>query len=290
VSEVPPSTSPATRTEPTDDPATAEARRRYAQGAVFFRANHYEEAIAEFSEAYSSWQNPTILYSLAQAHERMLHVARAIGYYQQYLATASPDAAHREETEETVRGLASLLADVRIESNVPAAVFADDDELGRAPGVVQLSIGRHQIELRAEGYVAQRQPITLAARTRREMRFALAAVPPPPREPTRLSPAWFWTSVGLTGAAAITAATLGGMTLSAAGGYDSNPDRTQSERESGKRLATAADVSTGVTLLFGALTVLVGLNTRWSRPAARAPSVAVSLLPGLAGVSVGGSL
>src|SRR5262245_61031875 len=61
-------TGTATATPPAEtDPAIAEARRRYAQGVEFYRRQRYAEAVAEFTEAYSRWTNPTILFSLGQA-------------------------------------------------------------------------------------------------------------------------------------------------------------------------------------------------------------------------------
>ncbi len=254
---------------------------------MFFRASHYDEAIAEFTEAYAHWQNPTILYSLAQSHERMLHVPRAIAFYEQYLATAGADASHRGEVEETLRALGSLLADVEVQTNVPSRVWVDDEEVGRAPGVVRLAIGRHTVELRATGYVTQQHSLTLAARTRRELRAVLLAVPPPPREPTRLAPAWFWTGVSVTGAFAISAVALGGATLAAASAYDANLNRTQADHDSSSRLAVASDVCTGLMAAFGAATTVVGFNTRWRRTSP--PRTAWSVLPVPGALVVGGT-
>ena len=71
------------------DVGVAEARRRYAQGAEFYRRNRYAEAVAEFTEAYRLWQNPTILYALGQAYEGLSQLTQAIRTYQLYLERLS---------------------------------------------------------------------------------------------------------------------------------------------------------------------------------------------------------
>ncbi|MFO0624427.1 MAG: PEGA domain-containing protein [Polyangiales bacterium] len=283
----PPAEAPAP--SPTSDesaPGVAEARRRYAQGVAFFHAARFEEAIVEFNEAWSLWQNPTVLHALAQSHERLLHVPRAIFYYTRYLSAAPATAANRDEVIATVRDLRALLSDLDVRSNVVARVFADGEEVGEAPGAIRLALGRHEIELRAEGYVTERQTLTLAARTRRELTFHLSPTPPPVTPPTRLRPIWFWVGTGVTAATAVTSVTLGMFTLAASSEYQSDAGRSVERRDEGRRLALATDVSLAATALFGIALVVIGLNTGWSDPAR--PRVTVAVDP--AGrVGLGGS-
>src|SRR5690606_27833406 len=82
-----------------DEAAIAEARERYAQGAEFFRRERYSAAIAELSEAYRLWQNPVILYSLAQAYEGDGQVQAAIETYQRYLDTTPESDARRGDIQ-----------------------------------------------------------------------------------------------------------------------------------------------------------------------------------------------
>ena len=251
------------------------ARLRYALGAAFFRAGRFEEAIAEFSGAYALWRNPAVFYSLGQAHERLLHVPEAIRYYGRYLAEAPPDAAHRAEVADTIRGLRTLLAELEVESNVPARVFIHNEDVGAAPGVLQLATGRYVVELRADGHARQRQTVTLAAHTRRSVVFRLTPTPPAPA-PTGIHPAWFWTGVGLAGASAVAAATFGALTLRASSEFDAAPGRTLAMRQDGQRLALATDIALGATALFSLTAIVLGVRTAW-RPSAR---VAVALTPG----------
>jgi len=251
------------------------ARLRYALGAAFFRAGRFEEAIAEFSGAYALWRHPTVLYSLGQAHERLLHVAEAIGYYERFLAEATGDAARRAEVADTIRGLRTLRAELEVESDVPARVFIHNEDVGAAPGVLQLATGRYVVELRADGHARQRQAVTLAAHTRRSVVFRLTPTPAAP-PPTGLHPAWFWTSVGVAGASAVSAATFGALTLRASSAFDATPGRTLAMREDGQRLALATDIALGATALFSLAAIVLGVGTAW-RPSAR---VSVALSPG----------
>lgn len=251
--------------------SVAEARRRYAQGVVFFRGGHYDEAIAEFADAFAIWPNPTVLYSLAQSHERLLHVARAIEYYERYLALAPPDAPLRAEVTNTIRGLRSLLSEVEIESNTPARIFIDDREVGAAPGYVELEVGRHEVELRADGYAPQRQSIAVVSRTRREMHFRLTPLP----TSTGLRPVWFWGALGVTAAGAITTAALGTVTVLAASRYQADPNRTVAMRDEGTRLAIATDASLAISAALAVGPLIVGLRTGWRPVATGAASIAL---------------
>ncbi|MBI2894490.1 MAG: PEGA domain-containing protein [Deltaproteobacteria bacterium] len=261
-----------------------EARRRYAQGVAFFRADRYEEAIAEFTEAYRLWQNPTILYSLAQSNEALLRVSRAIEHYRRYLETAPADDPRREEVESTIAGLDRLLATVTIATNVRATVHLDGEEAGEAPGTIRVPTGRHEIELRADGYEPARQTVTVAGRSIRSLTFALRRRTPTRvivREPRGLSPTWFWIGSGFTAAAAVAGGVLGALTLSAASDYDGNRFRTKAERDRGERLALLTDVTLGSALLFAATTFVIFVNTDWSGAAQRRSSTALAAPGGM---------
>ena len=148
-----------------DEAAIAEARERYAQGAEFFRRERYSAAIAELTEAYRLWQNPTILFALGQAYEGDGQVQAAIDTYQRYLDTTPATDERRTDIEGRIRALNQLLATVRIESNTAGTVVINGQEVGTAPGEIRVPTGRHQIEVRADGYRAERQTVTIAAGT-----------------------------------------------------------------------------------------------------------------------------
>lgn len=264
----PPSAEPASDGD--DDPSVRAARRHYRQGAAFFRNERYSEAIAEFMEAYTLWSNPTVLYSLGQAYERMLRAPQAIRFYERYLEQSPEDDPRREEVALQIRALRMLLGTVRIESNVPAVVLANGEEVGDAPGELQLTTGQYRIELRAEGYEPAEQRLTLAVQTDRTLSFELEPVEPRQlvvEEQGGVEPGWFWAGVVGTAVGAVTSGILGGVTLDLAAAYESDPMRTAAMQSEGQRMALATDVTLGITGAFAIATVVLGLVTRWDAPA-----------------------
>ncbi len=286
---------------PTDSPATtstevdsevAEARRRYQQGAEFYRRGRYEEAVAEFTEAYELWQNPLILYALGQAYEGLSEVNRAIATYTRYLETAPADDARRSEVESKIRELERLLATVHVQSNVPATVYVDGEAVGSAPGDFRLATGRREVELRADGYVSGSQTLIVAGGTERTLGFVLEPVPvattqlvrvesPPFRFPRPV----FITAVSLTAASAATWGSLATVTLVRANAYNDDPDRTNLERARARDFARNADVMLGVTAGLAVGTTLVGIFTDFDgddeseEDGPVAPSISASIEP-----------
>src|SRR5690606_33848834 len=99
-------------------PEEQEARRRYAQGAEFFRRGRYAQAIAEVLEAYRLWANPAILYALGQAYEGETQGREAIDAYRRYLVSVAADDGRRPDVEGRIAMLEGLLATVQVRSNV----------------------------------------------------------------------------------------------------------------------------------------------------------------------------
>lgn len=267
--------------EPVGDPATVEeARRHYAQGVVFFRAERFEEAIAEFEEAFALWENPTILFSLGQSYERLLRVPRALDAYRRFLDAVPGGDPRRAQVEDTIRGLETILAALVVDVNVPARVWANGEDVGAAPGRIQLATGRYDVEVRADGYVTHREAISLAARTERTLHVLLERAPDPTVvvESSGVEPTFFWIGLAATGAAAVATTIVGGITLDAAARYQSAELRTQAMRDEGQRLALATDLLGGGTALFALTTLVLALVTDWDGPPpARATAGGISV-------------
>ncbi|MEM9191088.1 MAG: PEGA domain-containing protein [Myxococcota bacterium] len=241
-------------------PHVEAARRHYAQGVELFRAERYEEAITELQAAWSLWENSTILYSLGQAHERLLRVPRAIHLYQRYVARADAELELQNDARERIRGLRMLLATLVVESNVPARLIVNGEPVGTAPGTFEVATGRHHIELQAPGYLAEETTLRIAAGTERHVALRLRPVPPAPQS-RGASPVWFWLGAGCTAASSIAAVSLGALTLEAADRYDNDP--TADLQQHGQRLALAADALTVTALVFAVGTLVLYLVTDW---------------------------
>lgn len=250
------------------DDDVVEARRRYQQGVEFYRRNRYEEAVAEFTEAYELWQNPLILYALGQAYEGLSEVNRAIATYRHYLEISPADDTRRAEVETKIRELERLLATVHIQSNVPATIYVDGEEAGTAPGDVRLATGRRSVELRANGYEPNTQVLIVAGGTERSLGFVLEPIPVATTqvvqvdsEPFRFPRPVFYTAAGLTAASAVTWGSVATLSLVRANRYNADPDRTNLQRDRARQAARNADVLLGVTAGLGVATTVIGLLT-----------------------------
>ena len=254
-----------------DDAAIEEARARYAQGAEFYRRERYSAAIAEFTEAYRLWQNPVILFALGQAYEGDAQVQLAIETYERFLETAPETDGRRDEVQNRIRLLNRLLATVLIQSNVAADVYVDGAQAGRAPGEIRVATGRHDIELRAEGYRNASQVVSVAAGTRRELNFELREIEQrteiirvtEDREPVRFPRPVFYAAAGITGASAVSWVALAGAAKRRANRYNDMPNRTAAERDAARDAGTRADVMLGVTGGLAVTTLVIGLLTDW---------------------------
>lgn len=255
-----------------NDAAVAEARRRYAQGAEFYRRNRYAEAVAEFTEAYRLWTNPTILFALGQAYEGLTQLTQAIQTYQLYLDTAPADDARRAEVQARITQLEALLATVQIAVNVPAQIYIDGEPSGDAPGTVRVSTGRHVIELRADGYTRDSQTIIVAAGTQRELSFTLREVASGRTEIIRvererrrgLPRPVFYTMAGVSGAAFVTWGSVSLVALRRANQYNEDFDRNPADREAAREWQRRSDILLGVTGALAVGTVVIGIVTNWN--------------------------
>ncbi len=255
-----------------DADAEENARQHYRQGTAFFDGQRYAEAAAEFEEAYRLYPNVIILYALGQAYEGTLQVHKAIEAYRSYLEGSAPDDERRADVESRIQLLERLLATIHVESNVPAELFVDGEARGQAPGDVEVSTGRHEITLRAEGYSPAERTVIVAAGTEHTVTFELTEAQQVVTEreiirvsegPTRIPRPVFWSAVGLTAGSAVAWVTLASIAKRRVHDYDGLTVRTPSARDAAEQWNVRADILLGVTGGLAALTLTLGFFTDW---------------------------
>ncbi len=271
------------------DPDIEEARRRYAQGAEFFRRGRYAEAVAELAEAYRLWENPAILYALGQAHEGLTQVRRAIEVYRRYLDGTPPDDPRRADVEARIQQLEGLLATVRVTANVPGTLYVNDEREGQVPGEFRLPTGSHRLEVRAEGHETARQTIVVAAGTDREVVFELRRVQSTTQilqvsERRRLPRPVFYSMAAVTGTSLVAWGSVATVMLVRRNQYNGDPTRDPIDRQEAKDWARRADILLGVTGGLAAATLVIGLLTEWGDDTedtedTALPELEVSILP-----------
>lgn len=202
---------------PADDIEAAKAH--YAAGSAYYEQANYADAVKEFNEAYRLSKRTDLLYNIAICYERLDDFDDAIATLQKYLVER-PDAKDRVTIENRIANLTKL---------------RDQKRAAQPPPPQQ----------------PQPQPVQ-----------PIQPVPVAPA-PTERAPRWWLpgTVVAVVGAGLLVAAL--GTGLVAAADYNDLknncpnnvcPPKYQSERDSGKSLALASDVLTGI----GAAAVVAG--------------------------------
>jgi tetratricopeptide (TPR) repeat protein len=87
-----------------DEKATEQARQHYEKGKQEFDLGKWDDAIAEFEQAYRLRGDPTFLFNMAQAYRRKGDLQRALDLYKNYLI-ANPNSEKRSDIEKRIRTL-----------------------------------------------------------------------------------------------------------------------------------------------------------------------------------------
>jgi tetratricopeptide (TPR) repeat protein len=106
---------------PPDAKAEAQAKEHVRKATEALRAGRYDEATAEFEAGYAIVPLPAFILNMARAQRQAGNLARARGYYQQYL-TLAPESPDRSEIKTAIAEIdAAVAAAARAEEPKPAA-------------------------------------------------------------------------------------------------------------------------------------------------------------------------
>ncbi|MBN2573821.1 MAG: tetratricopeptide repeat protein [Deltaproteobacteria bacterium] len=86
------------------DASTEKARQHFLKGQQFFDVGRWDEAAAEFEQAYAARNDPVFIYNMAQAYRRKGDAKHALELYKNYLIKA-PRSPQRAEVEERIATL-----------------------------------------------------------------------------------------------------------------------------------------------------------------------------------------
>ncbi len=206
--EMPAAEPPAAEEEPAVPSAESaifkEAKERFVQGVALAKAGNCEGAIAELKASYQLVERTNTLFNIAQCHEELFQYNLAIAAYERFLRMAKEDEPDRGRVEATIKSLRNLLGTLVIESNREAEVWLGDRKIGTAPGDILIPGGRHEVELRAEGYLPSRQEVVIAGRERVSLSYTLIVaqkkITITKIKNRGLNPVYFWGGTAATGA------------------------------------------------------------------------------------------
>ncbi|HEY1586236.1 MAG TPA: PEGA domain-containing protein [Polyangia bacterium] len=140
-----------------ETPEAASAKAHYEKAQQLYATGTYDEAIAEYQEAYRLKPHPNVLYNIAQAYERLLDYAQSVVWFERYLAEAPKDAVERPIVENRLRILRNLPARISV-TTIPERVHATVvDAAGQrreadTPAVFKVPAGGYTIELSQAGW------------------------------------------------------------------------------------------------------------------------------------------
>jgi len=290
----PPSVSSDGSGTPDEKAAQERAAEHFDRGVALFRHGDFEGASVEFRRAHEAVPTPGLLFNLGQTAMKLHDYAQAKTFFERYLQGAgdevSPErrALVKSELDQarTRIGYAQLTVSVS-----GAEVWVDQQSVGRTPlpEPLTLNVGRHQIEVRADGYEAEVQALELAGGEERTMEFHLRqrvaqrersparAVPLPATAAKRpwLRPARIG-SLSLLGVGAVGAVVAGVLASKAhddlTAELDSRPgDRGDIDdaRNRTRSYSLASDALLGVAVVGAALSATFLLMERSDRRALR---------------------
>jgi tetratricopeptide (TPR) repeat protein len=94
------------------------ARQAYVEGSKYYDLSQYAEALEAFKRAYWNYEDPVILFNIAQCHRALRHKAEAVDFYRSYLRKAT-DARNRDEVQKTISELENAIEKEKLVSTAP---------------------------------------------------------------------------------------------------------------------------------------------------------------------------
>jgi tetratricopeptide (TPR) repeat protein len=180
---------PQAAASPPSEPALAEARARYREGAQAYAEGRYKDAIDLFLDADRIRPSAALSFNIARAYEKLRDASGALRWYRDYLRRAESPA-DGEQVQLRIASLEDLLRQkgvqqVTILSEPPGAtVLVSGRPTGVTPWTGDLAPGTHRLELRLRGYVDAESDFELPAAHAIDVRVALVREAPAAAAPS----------------------------------------------------------------------------------------------------------
>lgn len=165
------------------EPALAEARARYQQGAQAYAEGRYKDAIDLFLDADRMRPSAALSFNIARAYEKLRDASGALRWYRDYFRrTDKPE--DREQVQLRIGALQELLRQKGVQQvtilSEPsgATVVVDRRPMGVTPWTGDLTPGAHHLELRLRGYADAASEFELPAARAVDVRVALVQEAP----------------------------------------------------------------------------------------------------------------
>lgn len=168
-----------------DPKAEQEAREHVRKGADALRGGRYDEAMKEFEAGYALLPRPGFVLNMAHVQRQAGNLARARGYYRQYL-DLDPGSAQRKEVEKAIAEIDVALAQPMRGPAQPG---------GTAPSPAGASAARRPISL-SPTVDDSEVPVDLKLTASEPVRKREEPVPAPDDGAPFYQRWWFWGTAG----------------------------------------------------------------------------------------------
>jgi hypothetical protein len=185
---------PENTASPPSEPALAEARARYREGAQAYAEGRYKDAIDLFLDADRLRPSAALSFNIARAYEKLRDASGALRWYRDYLRRAD-NPVDREQVQLRIGTLENLLRQKGVQQltilSEPsgATVLIGGRPMGVTPWTGDLPPGAHHLELRLRGYADAESDFELPAASAIDVRVALVQeTPAAPASPSAPAP------------------------------------------------------------------------------------------------------
>lgn len=139
------------------DEKLQEFEQHIAQGAEFYKANDYQNALEQFRSARQIVDHPKLSYKIGRTLEKLNRCAKAKRAYERYLSYEGLDDSDRKRGKEKLAGLEKCkpLGHLELTCLPSDASIAIDERALECPAEIELESGTYTLQVSAPGYVSK---------------------------------------------------------------------------------------------------------------------------------------
>jgi tetratricopeptide (TPR) repeat protein len=161
---------------PAEEEQRAQAKQRFEQGVADYDAGRYEQALANFQEAYRLRPHPLVNVNIANCYDKLGKPLQAVFHFERFIDAQAGTPEQRTEVVNALERLRKQIGQLLLRVTPDGAtVTIDQGEQRRSPimEAIKLEGGKHTIEVRLAGYRTLQRSVTVRGGTTLELNLAL---------------------------------------------------------------------------------------------------------------------
>jgi hypothetical protein len=163
-------------TSANEDEQKAQAKQRFEQAVTDYDAERYEQALANFQEAYRLRPHPLVNVNIANCYDKLNKPLQAIFHFERFLESEAGAPAQRHEVAAALERLRKRVGQLLLRiSPDGATVMIDQGDQRRTPILepIPLEAGHHMIQVRLPGYRTLQRNVTVDGGSTFELSLSL---------------------------------------------------------------------------------------------------------------------